>query len=266
MATKFWIFPYRNGSRSARTLADVLNGKLIKRVNSRFRPNINGRVVINWGASNVPDNVVRNERFINPVEYVRLTRNKIDTFRFFSDNDLNTVEWTTDKSVAKDWLDNDDLVVIRTNVNGHGGDGIILCEQESDLVDAPLYTKYKKKKAEYRVHFSHSGVFLLQRKVASRGTSINEWRIRSYSNGFIFQNETSRGTEIPDCVTELANNVRECLNQRFSLPYLCAADIIWNKREDKAYVLELNSAPGISHIFAYYSDEIEKICKDMGWN
>ena len=64
------------------------------------------------------------------------------------------------------------------------------------------------------------------------------WKVRNHDNGFIFQIEDFDLPE--DCETQAIAAV-EALGLYFG-----AVDVVYNGREKKAYVLEVNSAPGLS--------------------
>jgi glutathione synthase/RimK-type ligase-like ATP-grasp enzyme len=108
------------------------------------------------------------------------------------------------------------------------------------IVPAPLYTKYIKKISEYRVHVVGNAVIDVQKKM--RRTDIPDeqvnWQVRSHSNGFIFGRE---GVVLPDAVT--ADCVR-CVNE-LGLDF-GAVDVIFNAHQETYYVLEVNTAPGLT--------------------
>jgi glutathione synthase/RimK-type ligase-like ATP-grasp enzyme len=110
------------------------------------------------------------------------------------------------------------------------------------FVRAPLYTKYIKKDEEYRVHVIGGEIVAIQRKVlkkekADSGEPIN-WKIRNLDNGFIYQRE---GINPPDGVRTVALDATRLSGLVFG-----AVDVIFNTRQQRAYVLEINSAPGIT--------------------
>ena len=148
--------------------------------------------------------------------------------------------FTTSREEACKWVEEGVTVVCRTILNGHSGAGIVLADKKEDVVKAPLYTKYVPKKDEYRVHVMNGKMIHKQRKARKmevKDEDVN-WKIRNLDGGFIFQIENF---EIPeDCVTQSIAAV-EALGLDFG-----AVDVIWNNKEKKAYVLEVNTAPGVS--------------------
>jgi D-alanine-D-alanine ligase-like ATP-grasp enzyme len=64
------------------------------------------------------------------------------------------------------------------------------------------------------------------------------WKVRNHDNGFIFQIEDFDMPE--DCAVQSIAAV-EALGLHFG-----AVDVVYNAKEQRAYVLEVNSAPGLS--------------------
>jgi hypothetical protein len=238
MSTVFKIYPYKQGSKSAKALADALGGKVLKREGSSWVPNPrHNNVVINWGSSRIPafDNAV-----VLNADNTEIVSNKLTFFRSFL-NDAQTVPLY--------WTDADDIpdeafpIVCRTILNGHSGAGIVIANSRDDLVDAPLYVKYIKKQDEYRVHLGLKPdgedfeAICIQKKMLRNGHENPNWKIRNHSNGFIYGRE---GFEPPACVLEAAISAMNCFALDFG-----AVDIIYNSHYDRAYVLEINTAPGL---------------------
>ena len=168
----------------------------------------------------------------------------VDKLKFFRTMPEYIVPpWTEDKETAMDWLDQDEhkIVVCRTKLRAHSGDGIVIARRSDEVVAAPLYTAYIRKKAEYRIHLArwHDNV-LVQQKRKRNGTNPEDYSplIRSFHHGWVFC--TDRVDPLPDGA---AYQSRLALN-------LCgldfgAVDIVVGK-DDNVYVLEINSAPAIS--------------------
>jgi glutathione synthase/RimK-type ligase-like ATP-grasp enzyme len=103
-----------------------------------------------------------------------------------------------------------------------------------------LYVEYIKKKEEYRVHVAFGHIIDVQRKGRNRDVPDEDvnWQVRNHGNGFIYMRG---GVDIPDCCRSLALAAVESLGLDFG-----AVDVIWNEHEDRWYVLEVNTAPGLS--------------------
>jgi hypothetical protein len=133
-------------------------------------------------------------------------------------------------------------VVCRTVLNGNSGEGIVIANSVDELVDAPLYVRYVPKKQEYRVHVLNGEVVDVQRKARRKDVPDEEvnWMVRNHDNGFIFARGEDMG-EVPEDVTVQALRAVKVCGLDFG-----AVDVIYNDGQAKAYVLEVNTAPGLS--------------------
>ena len=246
-----FIFPYKAGSASAKVLSAELAAKRIKLEGSSFKGGPN-KTVINWGASAVSDEVAKC-KIINPPAIVALASNKLKFFEavekyndniYEEDEDyggiVNFPQFSTSKRKASQWIGSGSVVVERHKLTGNSGEGIRLAETVDELEDAPLYVRYVPKKQEYRAHVANGMVVDLQRKARRHDVAdadIN-WRIRNHDNGFIFQRNN---LVVPPQVERQAVNACKAIGLDFG-----AVDIVFNEREHKAYVLEINTAPGLT--------------------
>src|SRR5690554_4085680 len=231
-----FIYPYRKGSKSVKALRE--NGfKSIKLENSRFkgRPN---KVVINYGSSNLPEEVLKC-RVINSPEAVSKAANKLLSFKAMAEYGVSVPRFTEAAEEALGW---DSAIVVRHKLTGHSGEGIELNANNGhrDIPPAPLYVEYIKKKQEYRIHVFMGEVIDIQRKARKREVPDEEvnWQVRNLDGGFIYARE---GVELPGEAHLQAIAAVEALGLAFG-----AVDIIWNERSDTYYVLEVNTAPGLT--------------------
>lgn len=164
---------------------------------------------------------------------------------------IRTPEFTTDRYLAMSWLDKGFTVVERHILNGNSGAGIRLVEpvgpgeagdeELNGIQRCPLYVKYVPKKQEYRIHVCGGEAVDIQRKARRKDVAdeaIN-WKIRNHDNGFIFARNED-GITPPDVINQAVGAVK-ALGLDFG-----AVDVIFNDKEQKAYVLEVNTAPGLS--------------------
>jgi hypothetical protein len=232
MLTSVFIYPYKAGSKGSKRLADKV-GKLIKLKGSRFRPSPR-KTIINWGARWLPEDYNKCNVINHPVQ-VEGVGDKLKFFRTMGASKL-VPEWTTDADVAREW---EAMVVCRTMLNASGGAGIVLAggDTEQAIVNAPLYTRYVKKKDEYRVHIFNNQPIDVQKKAKVRGEEVH-YQIRNRANGFIYMRG---GIAPPEAVIKAASDVMLF----FPRLHFGAVDVIYNTREERAYVLEVNSAPGL---------------------
>lgn len=242
------IYSHNPHSEGARQLATTLGVRRLRHDGTRWTPR-RGDVVVNWGSSRLPD--FQPATVINSQAAIGVCSNKLSFFQvmgaYHNEGERPRVpEWTRDRAVAATWFDREDSkVVCRTILTGHSGNGIIIAESENELADAPLYTRYVKKQAEYRVHIVRSRqgglgsrIIDVQRKIRDPEREPTDWRVRSHANGFIF---VRSGFELPaDAETQTLRAFRAS-----GLDF-GAVDVIYNEREGQAYVLEINTAPGLT--------------------
>lgn len=228
---RYRIWSYRQGSKGASALAEALGGKVLRREGSRFIFR-RGDIVVNWGDIDPPPFVTHNR------ENVRTASNKLLFFQRMAEAGL-------DRLVPQFWTRRGDIpadaypVVCRTVLAGHSGAGIVIANDMAGLVDAPLYVKYEKKKDEYRVHCSRDQIIAVQRKARrlDQPEADVNWQIRNHDNGFVF---VRGGFDAPDDVTAAATAALGAVGLDFG-----AVDVIWNEKQGRAYVLEINTAPGL---------------------
>ncbi len=235
-----FIYSWSKFSEGASELAQELGAKKIKHENSKFKGN-GSKVVINWGSSNLPKEVLKC-KVLNRPENVALCSDKL---KFFEHVDAEICpEWVTSMDVALSWVAEGHVVCARTVLNGHSAEGLVLMDRDhpNDFVRAPLYTKYIPKKDEFRVHVIKGEIVDVQRKVLKKeklesGDDIN-WKIRNLDNGFIYQRE---GIDVPDRVKEVSIQAVKQVGLDFG-----AVDVVVDVKTQAPKVLEVNTAPGIT--------------------
>lgn len=236
------IYSHNPNSEGAKALSEALGVKRIKREGSKYRGTAD-KNVINWGASQVPENVAGATIFNKP-DAVRSVSDKLRFFQRCRDNGAPRIpEFTTDQQVVRRWLGEGKKVVVRRVLNGHSGAGIEILEGAGvDIPVAPLYTVYVPKKEEWRIHVFKYGrelsVVDMQRKIRNPDfAGVPNWNVRSHDNGFIFAREVDPPN--PDILNQ-AIKALEISGLDFG-----AVDVVWNQQQGAAYVLEINSAPGL---------------------
>lgn len=230
------IFPWKTGSRSATELSKALKVAQIKHEGSKFVGRRH-KTVLNWGASEVPKEVLKCGRVLNGPEKLAAATDKLRFFRKIGAK-ARVVPWTDSRQEAMKWLTEKSTVVVRTTVTGHSGAGIVIAKPGCDgLAPAPLYTKYVPKDSEWRIHVFEGKVIDVQRKVRDPDREPTDWSVRSHANGFIFIRNTD--PPHPDVLAQVG------LAYEASGLDFGAFDVIFNKKQGKAYVLEVNTAPGL---------------------
>lgn len=150
--------------------------------------------------------------------------------------------YTTSKKEASLMIGAGEVVVARTKLTGNSGEGIVIAKEVEELVDAPLYVEYVPKKQEYRIHILNGQVVDIQRKARRKDVPDEQvnWMVRNHDNGFIFARDEALG-EVPEDVTHQALLAVSKCGLDFG-----AVDVVYNEKRQLAYVLEVNTAPGLS--------------------
>lgn len=242
---------------SARKLADALkpetqrNVYIVKNDSPTFKPRLDD-VVINWGNSTDPVWGAHAPAPINCPGNIAISVNKKTTFDRLKGHCRMPIH--SEGPAALIWFNEGLDIVCRHNLVGFGGDGIELVNNKThkELPKAPLYVQYKKKKDEFRVHvFKGEVIDVTHKKVKEGAENVNR-QIRNYANGWVYCRE---GIEVPEDVTVQAIKAVTALGLDFG-----AVDVIWNHKEQQAYVLEVNSAPGLEgQTITSYKNAILKV-------
>jgi glutathione synthase/RimK-type ligase-like ATP-grasp enzyme len=231
----FYVYTPRP-SRSARALARALGGRRIKsfqNLDPAFLTQT-GHTIINWGDSQCSFHPI-----MNNADAIRVIANKLKAFHVFQTANVPIPRFAETREDVS-W---EGLSVVRHKLTGHSGEGIELIPPGQELPDAPLYVEYIKKQDEYRIHVGRIGdeksIISVQQK--RRRTSVPDsdvnWQVRNHANGFIFARQD---TNPPASVTKAAVDALGASGLDFG-----AVDVIYNQSQEKAYVLEINTAPGL---------------------
>ena len=176
----FYIWPYKLGSESAKKLSQQLMTKRIsgqKRVRSYS-------TIINWGNGGSYPTDQRSLKVLNPANAVNIARNKLSTFQRLYAAGVSIPEFTTDRTVASSWRNEDTVVYARHNLEGHSGRGIEIVTAEKNMPYAPLFTKGVPCAHEYRVHVGSGRIIDFAKKRRRDGGNANEY-IKNFDNGWV---------------------------------------------------------------------------------
>lgn len=224
-----------------------LNSRLIRLDSSSYRQNERD-LVINWGTTG--------QDGLNRPNPVRTATNKLLALSALSAQGIPCPDYAETRQRALEWIEEGSGVVCRTLLRSSGGNGIVIANTPDELVDAPLFTRYLKKKNEYRVHVFDGRVIDVQRK--ARSTSVADelvnWQVRTHENGFIFARE---GVELPEVALSIAIDAVGSIGLDFG-----AVDMVYNEKQDQYYVLEINTAPGLEgQTLISYADAIQQLAR-----
>lgn len=242
------VLPYKQGSRGAKALANSLGGRVLKLEGSKFVPRFSD-LIINWGNSALADRATVNR---DGTKLERAT-NKLLFFKHLKGKGLTPDFWTNREEIPDEAFP----IVCRTTLTGHSGAGIVIADTRSDLVNAPLYTQYVKKQDEYRVHVGRvwhdygvgtavaigvqgeytTKIIGVQQKKRRLDHPNPNWKVRNHQNGFIYARDNINP---PQAVLDAAKETLALLDIDFG-----AVDVLWNEHQSKAFVLEINTAPGL---------------------
>lgn len=193
------------------------------------------RTVINWGN---PSALQHGEDVVvlNKPEAINKAINKLTALQTLQEGGTRVPEFTTklDKAEAGTiWF-------ARTVLDGSCGRGISVIREGDGVPAAPLYVRYIRKDSEYRVHVAFGQPIFAQLKLRQReAEQTNDQKlIRNHDNGWVFGPRPLE--EIPDDVKQQAVKAVESLGLDFG-----AVDLVVGKKDKLAYVLEVNTAPGI---------------------
>ena len=217
LKTKFRLVSKKIGSNSLKALQEGLSTKLGYKVwrGKSPKPNRN--------------NIVYGD-----------CKDKLQQYQWFHQQGITSLEFTTSKDEASSWLEEGATVFARTLLRSSEGKGIVILEkgQQAALPNAGVFTKYKKKKREFRVHvFKDQVVHVLEKRKKAGYEKDRDTRIRNTANGYVF---CSDNVVEPVGLRELALAASKVTNSDFR-----GVDIGFNEKLNELFVIEVNSAPGI---------------------
>ena len=205
-------------------------------------------VIINWGNGRAPNWAEGAKKVLNTPNKVEHTGNKLSAFKIMADYGVSVPSVTESRREAQDWVNDGNVVVTRHVLRGHSGEGIELVGSSIDngsltgvVPEAPLYTLYRKKAREYRIHVFNGNVIYWQQKMLRRDFPQEDvnYQVRNHDNGWIYATEAATPPE--DIVISQARAAVACLGLSFG-----AVDVVYNEHHSQASVLEVNTAPGLA--------------------
>lgn len=157
---------------------------------------------------------------------------------------IRVPDYCTNHETAERILSNNRRpIYCRTSLRGHSGEDIVIANSPQELVDAPLYTLGVDKRHEFRLHV-FKGVVIDGVRKGFRSDIPEEERdlsIMNHAAGTIFvrSGPALEAMQQNEEVQQMAVNACRALGLDFG-----AVDIMTD-REGRAYVLEVNTAPGL---------------------
>lgn len=205
-------------------------------------------LLIRWG--NTEDLSGRNniKRTLNSVSGIRLASNKLKALETMSKSGILVPKFSKSPSGIK-------LPVLGRSRYHTKGTDIKLIMQKRDVElyasrgeTIDYYTEYIRVKREFRVHVFRNSIIGVNRKLYTNSSLPFIPYIRNLSTGFTF--ESAGNEKIQDKIGEIAIKAVKSLGLDFG-----AVDII-RSEDDNYYVLEVNTAPGLSTSHIRYGEAI----------
>lgn len=196
--------------------------------------------LVNWGCSRSMFEHLNKASAVGPC---------VNKLLFFSriasrmDADVRVPVWETSKQELKE--DRQNIWLARHSLFGSGGEGITVVRPGDEIPDAPLYVEYIPKLVEFRVHafrnLNGGGYETLTRQKLRETNAIldrDQRLIRNHDNGWVFG--LVRDEEGAAKAEAEAKKAVAAIGLDFG-----AVDVIIGRDDGLAYVLEVNTAPGL---------------------
>ena len=243
---------YDRTSLSGKAVARFTRGKNRLNPNSTTFRHKDSFTYINWGfRGNVTTVNPEEVNWLNLPKNVALASSKIRCLTLLDNEEIPTLEFTTDRSEAEEYVEAREKVYCRTLINSHSGKGIIIAEELEDIVDAPLYTVEFDNDIEFRVHVFNGVIIDIQqkRKMSSeRRASLKIDKvikgIRNLKNGYSFVREDLTLRNVNEEYIEDLYNIPLRAVEVLGLDF-AAVDLLYNSENDSAVICEVNTAPGM---------------------
>jgi hypothetical protein len=187
------------------------------------------------------------DKDLNKHSAIAIACNKLKTFETLSAAEFEYLpDWCTTRYDACNMLYmatnggerlGKESIYCRTSLTSHSGGGIVIAKNIHDLVDAPLYTVGSKHKYEYRVHVFRESVIDVQQKKRRLNWTGGDTGIRNHSNGYVY---ARADINYPVEIEQAAIQAVKLLGLDFG-----AVDIGYRERDNKVFLFEVNTAPGL---------------------
>src|SRR3990167_30982 len=225
------IYPYKATSEGAKFLAEHLNGRLIQDTDDLRRDEI----LINWGAGYLGIRTW-NRNWLNKPSAICRAVNKLQAFEFFERTGVPHPLYTHSISNVQSWLHNGKKILARQTASGMMGAGIsVLTRPTDNIPSAEFYSCHVQHDDEYRIHVFRGRIINIAMKTAQ--VSNPNLLVRNWGNEWKFRN-----TDAQNIVKQVGIDAIRSLGLDFG-----AADIGYCHDRNRAYVFEVNSAPGTGH-------------------
>ena len=245
------VWPFAMTSIGSKLLAEKLDvWRVYPNRKYRYKP---GDLVVNWGNSKFPEWYVPGMKLLNNPAKVRAAIDKVKCFQILEKARVPIPQWTC--NLIPELMYEADIWLARTLTKANEGRGIVLFKRGDAIPKAKLYTKHLRHKHEFRVHVFNGRAVDVQEKRRRRGVQINAL-IRSWDNGWVFCRDN---VNAPDGVKKAAVDAVKALKLDFG-----AVDVAYREKEQQAFVLEVNTAPGLEgYTIEAYAREVQNALQGM---
>jgi hypothetical protein len=243
------------GSNTASELARRLNARRLYANPSRKLRSTSGSLCINYGTGHSPNFRLGDKSVVlNPPEAVSRAISKRVSHAAFITHSVPTLEFTTSRDKAAQWLQEGSGVLCRRD-GLSGGNGITFVPKGSKSVpQTDFYTKYFAKTHEYRAHVVKGRMIDLTQKRLQNGAAKSEDAdsveriVRSLDNGWVHAHSFQLGSVQRAEIEKVAVAALDSLGLDFG-----AVDILAKypkgdlSRSPILAVCEVNTAPGLAN-------------------
>lgn len=200
-----------------------------------------GDFIIGWGNSHVPNWAwaARDKHcpVLNHWTMIATAVNKRNALYAFDESGVSIPRFTTRMPQALAWRNAGHTVMARLELKGMRGAGIYVSYGSRSLPEAPLYTRFIPDCREFRIHIFRGRMINAQEKLKKNGVKHDPY-VRSEENGYVF---ARKNIQVPYGVIPEARKAISALGLDFG-----AADVLYSENKNQAYILEVNTAPGIT--------------------
>ena len=229
----------------------------IKKINTLLSSGLGVDYILNWGANftnvNLHGLILNSQagHFSDKLKFFNFVEPSLGPYlpKRYTPDSFNYLPFSGDKKY-----------IGRMTTKGSGGEGIYIIKSPADIVpETLLITEYIKKESEYRVHYFRDHFktihyyYQKKKRLMTSPISENTFLIRNLKEGWVY---SSLNFSLPNYVKNTAEKFAIKLSPHLTFG---ALDIIYNNATESAYVLEVNTAPGLtSKTAAWYADNIRE--------
>jgi glutathione synthase/RimK-type ligase-like ATP-grasp enzyme len=180
---------------------------------------------------------------LNSNEFINLCRNKLTFSQFCQQHNIYSPVYHRINEVPNVFP-----VLVRQTLTSFGGKGIFVCDNihafNATMRRNDYWTPFIKCEFELRVHLFDNQVNRIYKKVNQNGDE-NAYPIRNHIGGYHF---SLRNNDAYPKVLELAQNIGNLFMEVGG--HFSAIDIGWDKLNQRYFIFESNSAPGLNSVNA----------------